>query len=192
MGVLGTSSEFFGEKWGELCLQSGLFGKIRVVRWLRMQKSELWDLLSGLCESEGVSLFDIEMPGASGAGVLRVYITAKDGVQHSHCTAVSRLILDHGQVEEILPGAVTLEVSSPGINRKLTRAEHFEGAVGERVRVSYRTPTDQKKTTVTGILDSFDGSVARITPEAKAKSEVTPVTVPFTAVQDARIDFLFE
>lgn len=160
-----------------------------------MNKNTLWDLLSEMCDAEGVALFDIEVPGIPTGGVLRVYIhvPGDSGVQHTHCAAVSTKILNHAKVEEILPGSTTLEVSSPGINRKLTRAEHFEGAVGERVKLSYRSPADQKKTTVTGTLSAFDGSQVHITPEATLKKDAAEIiAVPLQSVQEARIDFLFE
>lgn len=163
-----------------------------------MQRAELWKLLEELIQREGVSLFDFDLP-SGGGGVLRVFIDIpKDasseenakGVQHSHCAAVSQRIINHPRVEEILPGRTTLEVSSPGINRKLSRTEHFQGAVGERVRVTYRLP-ETGKTTVTGLLQSFDGQILDIEAEGKKGDPLQKISVPFRDVEVARIDFLF-
>ncbi len=159
-----------------------------------MNKSQLWDLLSEICGGEGVTLFEIEPSGIPTAGVLKVFIhlAGEKGVQHTHCAAVSTRILNHARVEDLLPGSMTLEVSSPGINRKLTRTEHFEGAVGERVKVSYLSSADQKKTTIIGRLAAFDGSQVEITPELKSTEIPQTLTVPLQSVKEARVDFLFD
>lgn len=157
-----------------------------------MHKQELWTILDELCSKEGVALFDIEVPQLRTTGILRVYISRSKGdggIQHEHCAGVSHSILNHPQVEEILPGNVTLEVSSPGINRKLSRSEHFSDAVGERVRVSFRTE-EGKKTTITGDLKKFDGEVLHVLTDEGKKS--TDCSIPISSVQEARVDFLFK
>jgi hypothetical protein len=116
-------------------------------------------LLTEICESCGVCLYDVVFPVAF-SGVLQVVISAKEwvtqlrselvdsgdsdeigsnkallAVGHEECSRVARNIIDSERVEELLPGSVTLEVSSPGINRELKSIEHLKGAVGERLRV---------------------------------------------------------
>lgn len=160
-----------------------------------MQRAELWKILSELIEREDLTLFDIDLP-SSGSGVLRVYIHSPEGIQHSHCAEVSQRILNHPRVEEMMPGRTTLEVSSPGVNRKLTRSEHFSSALGERVRVTYRLSSDAaavgaNKNTITGLLQSFDGEVLSIEAEGKKDEPVKNISVPLRNVEAARIDFSF-
>lgn len=93
------------------------------------------ELLEPICVREGCQLYDLEWLGQQ--RVLRVYIDRSEGhVSIDDCSNVSRalnLILD---VEDIIPGAAyELEVSSPGLERRLTRQWHFQKVVGKRVRV---------------------------------------------------------
>jgi ribosome maturation factor RimP len=160
-----------------------------------MNFEQKWNLLSQICSQEGVALFDIE--GTNG-GVLRVYITLPEktdaqnnSVQHSHCSAVSNRILNHRQVEELLPGNTILEVSSPGVNRKLTRPEHFGSAIGERVKIAYKDEQG-KKTSVIGKLSDVteDKLVVASEPKSKEKTAV-PVQILRSQVVEAKVDFKF-
>jgi len=148
-----------------------------------------WQIISELCESEGVELFELEQSG----NILRVYIHQPDGsgIQHTHCAGVSHKILNHAEVEQILPGNTVLEVSSPGVNRKLSRPEHFRGAVGERVKVSFRQE-DGKKTSVTGVLKTVDAGALIIEAAPEKKKEVEHFTIPLSAIVESRVDFLFK
>lgn len=152
-----------------------------------MNKEELCTLLDEICRAEGVTLFEVE--GFS-SGTLRVFIHRREGgIQHTHCAGVSHRILNHPRVEEMLPGNTLLEVSSPGINRKLSRPEHYSDAVGERVRVSFRNEQGAK-TTVTGSLEHFDGETLRLhSVEGKKNAEHL---IPIRAIHEAKVDFLFE
>jgi ribosome maturation factor RimP len=148
-----------------------------------MDNNTKWEIISELCAKEGVELFDIDFAG----NVVRVYITAKSGIQHSHCSAVSHQILDHHDVEKILPGNTLLEVSSPGVNRKLTRPEHFNSAVGERLKLSYKD-SEGKKNTITCKLESVNESFLTVVPEAKLPA---PIQLARSSVVDAKVDFKF-
>lgn len=159
-----------------------------------MDKDSIWTKISALVEPLGVELFEIEMPGAK-QGFLRVFITRKQeakspgkgiSVDISDCAKVSKLILNHPDVEEMLPGDCQLEVSSPGINRKLSRSEHFRQALGERVRIVVRKE-GQKKEVVRGVLLSFDGKQIEIDDELKKTRQL----LDFNSISEARIDFNF-
>lgn len=151
-----------------------------------LRKNEVWKYVEPLVHAEGVELFDVEAP-AGASGVLRIFIAkGGDGVTHAECSAVSSRILDSENVDEIMPGNVTLEVSSPGINRKLSRPEHFQGAVGERIRITYSDRPDKKRSTIYGKLLSFDGHELSLEDE---KRDVR--VIPFVDVHEARVDFVF-
>jgi ribosome maturation factor RimP len=153
-----------------------------------------WQIISQMCKSEGIELFELEQSG----NILRVYIHQPDGsgIQHAHCAGVSNKILNHVEVEKILPGSMLLEVSSPGVNRKLTRTEHFVGAIGERVKVSFRQE-DGKKVSVIGILKAANDSLLTIDSRSdKKKSDKSEaeqqIMIPLSAVVESRVDFLFK
>jgi hypothetical protein len=69
---------------------------------------------------------------------LRVFVTGPNGaaIGVGECAKLSKRIIDLEDAEELMPGETLLEVSSPGINRRLRRPEHFARAVGERVKIT--------------------------------------------------------
>jgi ribosome maturation factor RimP len=94
-----------------------------------------------VASSSGLEVVDIEFRGGGKSRMLRVFIDKPAGVTHEDCANFSRefgTILD---VEDAVPGATyTLEVSSPGLDRKLTRAADFERFAGNRVKLMTRNP----------------------------------------------------
>ena len=163
-----------------------------------LTKSEIWRLLETLVQQEGLGLFDVEC--AQGMrGVLRVFLCRSNGspqgIDLEACARVAKRINDSPNVEELIPGDATLEVSSPGINRRLSRPQHFQGAVGERVRLTVRRSGEGAlhKETFRGKLLSFDGQTLEIEKEENKKrgTGVEIERVPLAAVQDARTDFPF-
>ncbi|MCX6114102.1 MAG: hypothetical protein NTV65_02645 [Proteobacteria bacterium] len=155
---------------------------------------------------------------SEGRGLLRVYITrdrSKDaqsvepaapisedgtvlpaevlrtGVLFEECVRVSKRLLDIDENDGLIPDNCLLEVSSPGVNRRLRRVEQFEGAIGERVRVKFRGENnsgDKTSQTVTGLLRSVIGETLEIDGEEKSGA----VSVSLCDVKEARIDFKFE
>jgi len=86
-------------------------------------------------------LYDVEITGAGRGRVVRVLVDREGGVDLDAITRASEVVtplLDAGRAGEALAGSFTLEVSSPGLERPLRRAEHFQGAIGEIVSVKSR------------------------------------------------------
>lgn len=86
-------------------------------------------------ESHGVNLYDIVRLKEHERDIFRVVITSSKGVSLDKCAEISRMISPILDVEEPMSGKYQLEVSSPGIERKLKKKEHFIGSIGEFVRV---------------------------------------------------------
>lgn len=86
-------------------------------------------------ESLGVNLYDIVTTRENDRNIFRVIVTSKDGISLDKCAQISRLISPILDVEEPMSGVYNLEVSSPGIERKLKKKEHFIASVGELVKV---------------------------------------------------------
>lgn len=95
-------------------------------------QSHLDALLRPAVEPLGYELVGIEFETS---GVLRVYIDADQGITVEDCAAVSRQISGVLDVEDPIPGAYTLEVSSPGVYRPLFSAGDYERFAGERVKI---------------------------------------------------------
>jgi ribosome maturation factor RimP len=158
---------------------------------------EAWAIISPIVEDEGLKLFDLDVPKGN-RGILRVYIfggvpvdgSDRDGGKHSagltDCAKVSRRILDLDCIERLCPGDCTLEVSTPGINRKLRRPEHFEGAVGEHVKLVVAS-TDRKET-ISGTLLRYEPEKVVLETDGKKREERE---ILISQVREARVDFIF-
>jgi ribosome maturation factor RimP len=144
--------------------------------------------------SSGLELVDLEFRGAGGkARMLRLFIDKPGGVTHADCEAVSREVGTILDVEDAVPGgSYTLEVSSPGLDRKLSRPEDFARFIGSRVKLTTREPIEGNRF-LEGRLDSFqDGTLALLVAAGKArrgKPEQTArrVEVAFSNVEKANL-----
>jgi ribosome maturation factor RimP len=175
----------------------------------------LWDAIEAIAKEEGVDLFDLDIPGGGAdggsGGILRVYITRsksspdvhvpaddsheegdesgpsnRTGVSFEDCVRVSKRILDVDEQTGLIPEGCLLEVSSPGINRRLRHSGHFRDAVGERVKVKFRDPSNAYRT-VTGTLRGVEGDSATV--ESEERGEV--LSFHLRDVKEARVDFKF-
>ena len=86
-------------------------------------------------ESLGAKLYDIVSTKAHDKNIFRVLVTAENGISLDKCAEISRMISPILDLDEPMNGEYTLEVSSPGIERKLRTKEHFQASVGEKVKI---------------------------------------------------------
>ena len=86
-------------------------------------------------ESLGANLYDIVNAKEHDRNIFRVLITAENGISLDKCAEISRMISPILDVDEPMGGEYILEVSSPGIERKLRKKEHFIASVGEKVKI---------------------------------------------------------
>ena len=96
-------------------------------------------------EQLGYELSDLELKLGGRNGIVRVFIDKPEGVDLSDCEIVSRQLSAVLDVEDPLPGHYTLEVSSPGLDRKLTKPEHFQRFLGEAIRVKLLFPVAERR-----------------------------------------------
>jgi len=108
------------------------------------QKERLIALLEPPLRALGYELVDLETR-TGGNGLLRIYIDQEAGVNLEDCARVSRQIGTLLDVEEPLPGSYTLEVSSPGLDRPLRTAEHFERFVGQQAKIRLMLPIEGRR-----------------------------------------------
>ena len=99
-----------------------------------LDESKLTEIIEPVVTASGLTLYDAEFRGSS----LLVMVEGTDdtdGANLDQVASVSRAISRHLDEEDPIPGSYTLEVSTPGLERKLRRPEHFKGAVGESVKI---------------------------------------------------------
>ncbi|MEO0087339.1 MAG: ribosome maturation factor RimP [candidate division WOR-3 bacterium] len=92
---------------------------------------EIYNLIFKTVSEMGVELYDVEYDGKN----LRVYIDMPGGVTINICEEVSNLLSLRLDALDLIPHSYILEVSSPGIERKLKNVEHFKKAVGKKVMI---------------------------------------------------------
>lgn len=102
-------------------------------------------LMEPILEAEDAELVDLELAGSRGRPVIRAYVDTEEGVTLDECARLSRL-LEH-ELEDVgaVPERYVLEVSSPGLERPLTKRRHFERFAGREVEIRLYAKRDGRK-----------------------------------------------
>ncbi len=111
--------------------------------------------------SEGLFLVDVELKGGRSNLLLRVFIDKAGGVSHRDCELVSEQMSAILDVEDLFLASYTLEVSSPGLDRKLARPAEYEHFTGRRARLVLREPVGEGRV-LEGRLAGCDGGRVRL------------------------------
>jgi ribosome maturation factor RimP len=111
--------------------------------------------------SEGLHLVDVELKGSNANLLLRVYIDKPAGVSHADCALVSEQLSAMLDVEDFFPGRYVLEVSSPGLDRKLTKPSDFTYFAGRRARLVLKEAIGEQKV-LEGRLAGFENGRVRV------------------------------
>lgn len=143
-------------------------------------RERLTGLIEPLIARLGYELVELEYGAGRGHAQLRVFIDAAAGVGVGDCERVSREISALLDVEDPIPGAYTLEVSSPGFDRALRTPEHFGRFVGSRVFVELKEPRDGRRR-YTGQLLAVDAGGITLTVDQQQ------VAVAFGEIGKARL-----
>ena len=132
----------------------------------------------------GLEVVDVQLLGGGGTRVLRIFIDKPEGVTHADCEHITQHVGTILDVEDVIPGGrYTFEVSSPGVERKLSRPREFERFVGHKVKVVLRQPVENQKHWV-GALQSFAEGIITLEP-SPGKS----VQFPLELVEKANLKF---
>lgn len=129
-----------------------------------MMKMNLETQISKIIESHGAALYDTEIVTEFDETIFRVLVTKEGGVDLDLCATISNELSPFLDVHPPMSGRYRLEVSSPGIERKLTKPVHFKHAIGEKVKLKI-VGGDKLK----GLLKSADNE--GIVVETKAGDE---------------------
>jgi ribosome maturation factor RimP len=152
-------------------------------------------LVDPLVRAEGFDLVELEYVREPQGWVLRLFIDRPDrdpmskegGIGLEECAKVSHAVETALDVEDLVPHAYALEVSSPGINRPLRRPEHFAKVVGKRVKVKTFGPvgTPPRKS-FTGTLVQSGASDITLQVEGGGAFQI-----PIRDIAKANLDFEF-
>ena len=145
-----------------------------------MTGDELQKLLEPTVERLGCELTDLVVRLSGKGGLLQLTIDKPDGIDIEDCEKVSQAVSALLDVEDPVPGEYNLEVSSPGLDRKLTKVEHFQRFEGETLKVTMRFPMDGRRR-FRGTLVSSDDENIVVEVDGEAYS------LPLATIDTARL-----
>src|ERR1051326_59809 len=131
------------------------------------------EIAERVAASSGLEIVEIDLRGGGKARMLRIVIDKPSGVTHEDCANLSREVGTIVDVEDAVPGgSYTLEVSSPGLDRKLLKAADYERFAGSRVKLMTRQPVNGNRH-FEGKLESFhDGRLMLDVTPVRKKAKV--------------------
>ncbi len=145
---------------------------------------KVFEIAERVASSAGIEIVDVQLLGGGGARLLRLFIDKPEGVTHGDCEFISQQVGTILDVEDVVPGArYHLEVSSPGVERKLTKPRDFERFVGQKVKVVLRQPVEEQRHWM-GALKSFAEGIITLEP-----SPGRSVRIPLEQVEKANLKF---
>lgn len=140
-------------------------------------------LVAPVCDAAGVELVDVELEG----GILRITVDQEGGLPVGALTSVTRQVSRLLDEDDPVPGRYTLEVSSPGLERKLRTPAHFRRAVGEAVTLRTSTRAEGGPRRIEGTLVAADDDGITVAPD---RGE--PLVLRHDQIDKARTVFVWD
>jgi len=144
--------------------------------------TKVWNLIEPVVSSLGLELVDIELNEMNRKALLRVFIDKEEGVTIDDCTTVSREISALFDVEDPIPRAYVLEVSSPGIDRPFKGLKDYKKQIGKTVRVVTHEPIDKQTFFVGKLEEAGEDSIVLLLPKDRK------IVLPYTNISKARLE----
>ncbi len=145
-----------------------------------MLESRLQALLTPVIEGLGYELVLLEFQGSGRAATLRLFIDAPGGIVIADCERVSREVAALLDVEDPIPTAYQLEVSSPGLDRPLVTPAHYQRFIGEQVKLMLLAPRDNRRKWMGVLLSADENGIELMAPEGR-------VTLTYSEIERARL-----
>ena len=148
-------------------------------------------LAEPIVAAEGMELIDVEYLREHEGWILRLFIDKAGGVGLEDCTQASRAVETALDVDDVVPHEYSLEVSSPGLNRPLTKPAHFERAVGKKVKVKTFGPLTARpgeipRKSFTGVLKAVGSAEVTVEVEGAGAFQI-----PLKDIAKANLEFEF-
>ncbi|MFZ0913593.1 MAG: ribosome maturation factor RimP [Candidatus Korobacteraceae bacterium] len=141
------------------------------------------EIAERVAQSSGLEVVDIELLGGGKARMLRIFIDKPDGVTHEDCSSFSREAGTIFDVEEAVPGtSYLLEVSSPGLDRKLSKPADYQRFTGSLVKLMTRDPVNGNRH-FEGRLKAFHDGRLSLELTGRKKSKKHQAVEPGTEVE---------
>jgi ribosome maturation factor RimP len=147
-----------------------------------IESDRVRQLVRQVIEGQGYEVVDVEFKGTGKSSVLRIFIDKADGISHRDCELVSEQVGTVLDVEDLIQSSYTLEVSSPGLDRKLVKESDYTRFDGKLARIQTRIPLNQQKV-FRGRLQGLYGGKVRLELQ---KGDL--LDIPLDVIQEARLE----
>ena len=146
--------------------------------------SRIEEVAQRVAESEGMELVEVELKGAGGQRLVRISIDKPEGITHGDCELISQQVGTILDVEDVIPGGrYTLEVSSPGVERKLLKLQDYERFHGKKVKITLRDAIEGRRHWEGTLLGYDSGLIALEAGPGQT------IRFPFEQIQKANLKF---
>jgi ribosome maturation factor RimP len=153
--------------------------------------AKIEEIANRVAQSEGIEIVEVDLKGAGRHQVLLIVIDKPSGVTHGDCEFISQQLGTILDVEDVIHGTYNLEVSSPGVERKLVKWKDWSRFVGEKAKVVLREPVALKAEAPA--MKYFEGVIARTDDQSHTVTVELPggaaVTFPVDQVDRANLKF---
>lgn len=122
--------------------------------------SKIEEIAERVAASEGLEVVEVELKGSGGNRLLRISIDKPAGVTHGDCELVSQQVGTILDVEDVVPGHYTLEVTSPGVERKLLKPSDYIRFQGKKAKIVLREPVESQRHWEGTLAGFEDGTMA--------------------------------
>ncbi len=147
---------------------------------LTSKEQSILSALEPVAQLNNVEIVTIEVTGSKKAPTIRVYIDTENGVGFDELSAAQTWISECVEALDPFPGAYTLEVSSPGIDRPLRTPEHFSRCVGQEAVVKTTSAIDGRS--------QFSGTITSATEQLVIlENQSRRIEIPFDHIKRAHI-----
>jgi len=157
------------------------------IRFFAMKEgiaSKIEEIAQRVAGSEGIEVVEVEVKGGGMHRFVRISIDKPEGVTHGDCELISQQVGTILDVEDVVPGGrYTLEVSSPGVERKLLKPQDYQRFQGKKAKITLRDPLEGRR--------NWEGTLAGI-ENGEVLVETAPgqsIRFPLDNVQKANLKF---
>ena len=145
--------------------------------------SKIEEIAERVAASDGLEVVEVELKGSGGNQLLRISIDKPAGVSHADCELIAKQVGTILDVEDVVPGHYTLEVSSPGVERKLLKPNDYIRFQGKKAKITLRDGVEGRRTWEGTLAGYADGSVKVETEPGKTRD------FPLQQIQKANLKF---
>lgn len=146
--------------------------------------SKIQEIAERVADSEGLEVVEVEVKGGGSARLVRISIDKPAGVTHADCELMSKQVGAILDVEDVVPGGrYTLEVSSPGLERKLRKPQDYQRFQGQKAKIVLNRPVDGRSHWEGSLAGFENGEVVLETQPGKA------LRFPLEQIQKANLKF---